>query len=223
MHRSPYRVRDVMTRRVVAVRKGARYKEIVETLHEWKVSAVPVLAEGDVVIGVVSEADLLPKEEFRDNDEPPLPERLRRRADLAKAAGATAGQVMSSPAVTVGADATLAQAARIMAHTFVKRLPVVDGEGRLQGLVSRSDLLKVFLRPDAELSEEIQREVVERLFRGTGAEVHARVEGGVVTLGGQLHDASLVPVAARLARAVEGVVDVEWELDTEVSSASRVP
>jgi len=227
MHRSPYRVSDVMTRRVVAVRKGARYREIVETLHEWKVSAVPVLAEGNVVIGVVSEADLLPKEEFReefrDSDDSLRLERLRRPVDLAKAAGATAEQVMSSPVVTVGADATLAQAARIMAHTFVKRLPVVDGEGRLLGLVSRCDLLKVFLRSDAELAREIHREVVERLFRGTGAEVHARVEGGVVTLGGQLYDASLVPVAARLARAVEGVVDVEWELDTEVSSASRVP
>ncbi|WP_369241090.1 CBS domain-containing protein [Streptomyces sp. R21] len=223
MHRSPYRVRDVMTRRVVAVRKGARYKEIVETLHEWKVSAVPVLAEGDVVIGVVSEADLLPKEEFRDSDEPLGLDQLRRPLDLAKAAGSTAEQVMSSPAVTVGVDATLAQAARIMAHTFVKRLPVVDAEGRLQGLVSRCDLLKVFLRSDAELAREIDREVVEHLFRGTGAEVHARVEGGVVTLGGHLHDASLVPVAARLARAVEGVVDVEWELDTEVTSASRVP
>jgi CBS domain-containing protein len=212
MYRSPYLVGDVMSRPVVAVLQGAAFKEIVETMNRWQVSALPVLADGNLVVGVVSEADLLPKEEFRDSD-PPRMEQARRLDDLAKAGATTAEQIMTSPAVTIHADATLAQAARLMAHARVKRLPVVDTEGALQGVVSRSDLLKVFLRPDDELAAEIRREVLDRLFPAFAGEIQVRVVGGVATLSGRIHDSSLVPVVARLVRAVEGIVDVEWALD----------
>ncbi|WP_107098030.1 CBS domain-containing protein [Streptomyces atriruber] len=198
-----------MTHTVIAVGREAPFKEIVALMGQWNVSALPVLAGEGRVIGVVSEADLLPKEEFRDSD-PSHFDQLRRLSDLAKAGGVSAGEVMSSPAVTVHPDATLSQAARIMAQRKVKRLPVVDANGLLQGVVSRSDLLKVFLRTDRELADEVTRTVTAFLFPDRAVTVV--VENGVVTLGGEVRDRTLVPVAARLTRAIEGVVDVRMDL-----------
>ncbi|MFJ2238034.1 CBS domain-containing protein [Streptomyces sp. NPDC087859] len=203
MSESPYTVSDVMTHTVVAVGSEAPFKEIVELLDQWKVSAVPVLAGEGRVVGVVSEADLLPKEEVRDSDDAEFAER-------AKAGAVTAGELMSAPAVTVHADATVAEAARIMARRHVKRLPVVDRIGILQGVVSRSDLLKVFLRTDAEIAGEIRLSVLNRLPVTTPLTVE--VSEGVVTLGGSLPERGLEPVLARAMRAVEGVVDVRVEL-----------
>ncbi|MFJ2766761.1 CBS domain-containing protein [Streptomyces sp. NPDC087300] len=198
-----------MTHTVIAVGQEAPFKEIVALMQQWKISALPVLAGEGRVIGVVSEADLLPKEEFRDSD-PSHFDQLRRLSDLAKAGGMDAGDVMSTPAATVHPDTTLPQAARIMALRHVKRLPVVDVHGLLQGVVSRSDLLKVFLRTDEELADEVRRTVTAFLFPDRAVTV--TVEGGVVTLGGEIRDRTLVPVAARLIRAVEGVVDVHMDL-----------
>ncbi|MGX1912682.1 CBS domain-containing protein [Streptomyces phaeochromogenes] len=203
MPESPYTVSEVMTHTVVAVGSEAPFKEIVGLLDQWKVGALPVLAGEGRVVGVVSEADLLHKEEFRDTDEGDLAER-------AKAGAVTAGELMSTPAVTVHADATIAEAARIMARRHVKRLPVVDGSGILQGVVSRGDLLKVFLRPDQEIAEEVRHGVLNRMPITTALTVE--VSEGVVTLGGSLPERGLVPVLARAVRAVEGVVDVRLDL-----------
>ncbi|KAB1139869.1 CBS domain-containing protein [Streptomyces luteolifulvus] len=208
---TPHIVSDVMSLTVVAVGRDAPFKEIVRTMEQWKVSAVPVLEGEGRVIGVVSEADLLPKEEFRDSD-PSFDEQRRRLSDIAKAEAVTAQQLMSSPAVTVHADVTLAQAARIMAVRHIKRLPVVDDEGILQGIVSRADLLKVFLRTDEDIEEEVRRTVVSYLFPASSHAIHVNVHEGVVDLRGHVRDASLIAVAVRLARAVEGVVDVEPHL-----------
>ncbi|MDH6566084.1 CBS domain-containing protein [Streptomyces sp. SAI-117] len=204
MPESPYTVSDVMTHTVIAVGRDAPFKEIVELIDQWKVSALPVLEGEGRVIGVVSEADLLPKEEFRDTEEGDLAER-------AKAGGLIADELMSTPAVTVHADASLAEAARIMARRHVKRLPVVDGVGLLQGVVSRGDLLKVFLRGDEEIAEEIRHDVLSRLPVTTDSLTVAVAEG-VVTLSGSLPDRTLVPVVARAIRAVEGVVDIRLDL-----------
>ncbi|SDN47848.1 BON domain-containing protein [Streptomyces sp. cf386] len=214
---SPHIVRDVMTRDVAVVGRDAAFKDIVRTLQDRRVSALPVVDGEGRVLGVVSEADLLHKEEFRDSD-PDRYTQLRRLSDLAKAGSVTAGELMTRPALTVTADATLAQAARTMARAKVKRLPVVDADGRLEGVVSRVDLLKVFLRRDEEIAEEVRREVVAYLFPEPGPAVRVDVLDGVVRLGGQIRDKSLVPVAARLVRAVEGVVDVVFELDGQDTS-----
>ncbi|MFI5675527.1 CBS domain-containing protein [Streptomyces cellulosae] len=205
MPRSPRTVSDVMTRTVIAVGRDAPFKDIVELMDRWKVSALPVLEGEGRVVGVVSEADLLSKEEFRDHDG-----RMSELADLGKAGAVTAGELMSTPAVTVHADALLPEAARIMARRRVKRLPVVDGVGLLQGVVSRSDLLKVFLRPDEELADEIRHTVLSQV--ATTSDVTLTVEGGVATLGGALSDRAVVPVLAQAVRAVEGVVDVRFDL-----------
>ncbi|MFE0731484.1 CBS domain-containing protein [Streptomyces antibioticus] len=211
MHGTPHIVSDVMTHTVAAVGRGATFKEIVKLMRDWKISALPVLEGEGRVVGVVSEADLLPKEEFRDSD-PDRSTQLSRLADLAKAGAVTAEELMTSPALTVRADATLAQAARTMARAKVKRLPVVDSVGLLEGVVSRADLLKVFLRTDEDMAEEVRREVVAYLFPAPGSNVRVAVREGVVTLTGRVRDTSLVPVAARLIRAVEGVVDVDFDL-----------
>ncbi|MCB5163853.1 CBS domain-containing protein [Streptomyces bambusae] len=209
-----YTVSDVMTHTAVAIGREASYKEIVELMHEWKVSAVPVLEGEGRVVGVVSEADLLPKEEFR-REHPRLPEQLD---EASKAGAVLAEELMSSPAVTVHPDATVAEAARIMARKQVKRLPVVNALGMLEGVVSRSDLLKVFLRPDEELEEEIRQVVLAELAPGVSLDFSVR--DGVVTLRGPLRDRALVPLLARAVRAVEGVVDVRMELDGVVASAA---
>jgi CBS-domain-containing membrane protein len=215
-------VGDVMTRRVVALRTGATFKDIVKTIREWRVSALPVLDDAGRVVGVVSEADMLPKEEYRRSDLDRYG-RLQHPADVYKAGAVTAGELMTGPAVTVTPDATLARAARIMARHGVKRLPVVGHDGVLKGIVSRSDLLKVFLRDDEDIAEEVRREVVEPLF-GTHAEaLRVEVRDGVVTLSGLVHDTALVPLAALLVRGVEGVVDVQCALTGPARHPDPVP
>ncbi|MFF8868279.1 CBS domain-containing protein [Streptomyces sp. 1222.5] len=211
MDSSPHRVGDVMTRAAVAVGRRALFKDIVERMYQWQVSALPVLEGDGRVIGVISEADLLPKEEFRNSD-PDRFTQLRRLPDLAKAGAACAEELMTAPAVTVHADAGLAEAARIMALRHVKRLPVVNAEGMLEGVVSRGDLLKVFLRPDNELADEIRRDILDVLFPAPIEPVHVVVTDGVVVLTGRVEDASRVPLATRLVRGVEGVVGVECHL-----------
>ncbi|MFF4550168.1 CBS domain-containing protein [Streptomyces sp. NPDC001435] len=204
-------VDEVMTRRVVALRRGAAYKDIVKTMWAWRVSALPVLDDVGHVVGVVSEADMLPKEEYHQGDLDGYGE-VQHPADVYKAGAVTAGDLMTAPAITVTPDAPLAHAARVMARNRVKRLPVVDHDGALKGIVSRVDLLKVFLRADVDIVEEVRREVALRLF-GTQAEaVRIEVHDGVVTLRGRVHDTELIPLAAALARAVEGVVDVKCML-----------
>lgn len=214
-------VGDVMTQTVVAVSRTALYKEIVKTLADWKVSAMPVLEGEGRVVGVVSEADLLPKEEFKGRA-PSRFEQLRRIDDLVKAGAATAEDLMSTPAITIHANATMAEAARVMARKGVKHLPVVDAEGMLTGIVSRSDLLKVYLRDDEDIAREVRDEVLARLFRNRKPTVEAHVAEGVVTLSGSLDDAALVPLVARLVRAVEGVVNVELQL-TAPTTKHRIP
>ncbi|MCC5477808.1 CBS domain-containing protein [Streptomyces sp. NPDC059680] len=211
MDSSPHRVSDVMTRAVVAVGRKAPFKEIVERMEQWQVGALPVLEGDGRVVGVVSEADLLPKEEFRGSD-PDRFTQLRRLPDLAKAGAVCAEEVMSTPAVTVHADAALAEAARIMALRHVKRLPVVNAEGVLEGVVSRGDLLKVFLRPDNDLADEIRRDVVDPLFPAPVEPVHVVVTEGVATLTGRVQDPARIQLAARMTRGVEGVVGVDCRL-----------
>ncbi|HEY9372106.1 CBS domain-containing protein [Streptomyces sp.] len=205
MPASRYTVSDVMTHTAVAIGRDTPYKEIVALMDQWKVSALPVLEGEGRVIGVVSEADLLPKEEFRTDE--PRPDEF---AAASKAGALRAGELMSSPAVTVHPDATLAEAARIMATRRVKRLPVVNGVGMLEGVVSRSDLLKVFLRTDNEIEEDIRHSVLGEPAVPVGLDV--TVADGVATIRGSLSDRSLVPLLARAVRAVEGVVDVRMDL-----------
>ena len=214
------RVRDVMTQDVVTVDEHASFKDIAMLIAERRVSAVPVLDREGRVLGIVSEADLVLKEEF---PEGPAGGRLfqgrRQREDRAKAAGDTAVELMTAPAVTVGPDATAAEAARLLHRHGIKRMPVVDPAGPLLGIVSRADLLKVFLRSDADIAREIRQQVLLRSMWMDPDTVVTDVRDGVVTLTGHLERRSLIPIIVNLVRGLDGVVDVVDRLTFEFDDA----
>lgn len=217
------RVEDVMTTQVVVVGADASFKRIVRLLEAHRISAMPVVDGQGLVIGVVSEADLLAKQRYPHLHDTLGPaETLRHRAELNKARATTAAGLMSRPPITVEPGTTVAEAARLAAKAGVKRLPVVDDAGRPVGIVTRSDLLEVFLRTD----EEIRREVTELVRPGVWATplaVDVAVSEGVVRLRGQVQQRSLVPVLARMAEAVDGVVGVECDLSWDVDDTHPTP
>jgi CBS domain-containing protein len=202
-------VRDVMTHQVITVDRSTSYKAIVRVLLEHEISAVPVLGEADRVEGIVSEADLIEKESLQTDDQRESWKLLARRAHARDRAHAgSAGELMTSPAVTVTPGTALASAARLMRKHAVKRLPVVDSTGRLVGIVSRSDLLTPYLRPDIDIHNEILREVLTRAMSVDSLTIDVRVRDGVVTLTGQMETEDVARDTARLTRGLDGVVEV---------------
>jgi len=211
------RVRDVMTQEVATVNEHASFKDVAMLIAERRVSAVPVLDREGRVLGIVSEGDLVLKEEYPAG--PPegrLFQGRRRRQAQAKAAGVTAAELMTAPAVTIGPDASVAEAARLLHRHGIKRLPVVDPAGPLLGIVSRADLLKVFLRSDADIAREIRQQVLMRAMWMNPDTVAIDVRDGVVTLTGQLERLSLIPITVSLVRGLDGVVDVVDRLTFEL-------
>jgi CBS domain-containing protein len=203
-------VGDVMTGKVVSVTADTPYKQIVKSLQRHRVSAVPVVDDEDQVVGVVSEADLLPKLEAP--AETTFGHRKPRRRIRAKARGDVASELMSAPAVTIGPEAAIPAAARIMDAERVKRLPVVDDQGRLVGIVSRSDLLRPFLRADDEIRAEIRDQVLLRTLWIDPDMLDVAVADGVVTLTGTADRRSTVDIVGRMCRGVAGVVDIVNEI-----------
>nr|WP_260462065.1 CBS domain-containing protein [Streptomyces lateritius] len=199
-HRS---VADLMTPTAVAVQPGTSFKEIARLLDEYGITAVPVVDEENRPVGVVSEADLL-------------------RRHTAKDGPSTADAMMSSPVVTARPSWTAVEAARLMERHRVKRLPVVDADGRLIGVLSRSDLLQLFLRRDRSIQEEIREDVVVRILRLSPSAVHIDVDEGRVTLSGTLDRPGLGPIIVRLCETVDGVVEVEDRLTYEAAETAPV-
>ena len=204
-------VRDVMSTHPVSVRTTSSFKEIAAGLREFRVSAFPVLDADGTVIGVVSEADLLPKEALDDRHgvRGTITGRMH-RADQAKAAGVMAADLMTTPAVTVTPDDTVEHAARLMYSRKVKRLPVVDAGGHLVGIVSRTDILAVFDRTDEEIRAEIMTEVIPGHSEPTWYSV--LVKDGVVTMEGTPETVPIGHDIVRRARHVQGVVAVRDRL-----------
>jgi CBS domain-containing protein len=204
-------VADVMTTRVIALRENADFKEIVSVLRRYRVSACPVLDDSDRVIGVVSEADLLYKE-----TDPRLPEgliRLRwRLEEECKATAVTADALMTTPAIAIGPEAPVGEAARLMQARQVKRLPVVDGNGHLVGIVTRSDVLSVFERPDADIWDEVVKVVIGEQAGLYPDALDVTVRSGVVTIGGYVERRETALTLLARARHVEGVIGVRDRL-----------
>jgi CBS domain-containing protein len=219
-------VQDVMTREVVAVRGPTPFKELVRLLNKQRITAVPVLDDaGRVVVGVVSETDLALKEvaPLREAHTPVF-ETAERRSERAKAASLTAAELMTAPAVTVGPEELVTAAARRMHDRRVKRLPVVDHGGALVGIVTRADLLKVFLRSDEELRFDVLDHVSGDLLRLPPGAVEVEVSDGVVRLAGRVPRRSQALAMEKLTGAVDGVVAVESELQWQAeNTAARVP
>jgi CBS-domain-containing membrane protein len=208
-----WRVDDVMSKGVVAVREDTPYRDLVDLLISRRVSAVPVIDRSNRVVGLVSEADLLHKVEGR---RPRIIESWRFRRDHAKAAGRVARDVMSAPPVTVLPSLAVAAAARRMRRENAKWLPVEDELGRLVGIVTRSDLLKIHLRSDAEIRRDVVAEVLDHVLAVPDGAVHATASDGVVTLVGRLRFRSAASRAAGLSRQVPGVVDVVNDLTFDI-------
>ncbi|HUK71157.1 MAG TPA: CBS domain-containing protein [Streptosporangiaceae bacterium] len=183
------KVRELMTADAVTVTLDTQFKELAGLIAIHEVSALPVLGPEGHVAGVVSEMDLLRKEQFQEDP------------------GRTARDVMTAPAVTVTPDATIVEAARLMDRHRIKRLLVVDADGRLAGIITPRDLLRVYLRSADEIRAEIVDEVVAS-FPTNPDLVNVTVADGVVTLDGEVERKSMIPLAARMAYAVDGVVDV---------------
>ena len=219
------RVSDVMTTAVLTVDRITPYQEIDRVLTKHRIGGVPVLKMGREVVGVVSETDLLAAED-----------ETRRQVRMASSMGRrwhlhkqpyvrlTADALMTSPAITIGPDATIPAAARLMNTHHIARLPVTDEKGKLIGIVSRRDLLSVFLRPDADIAHDA-RQVLDELPLADPKQVMAEVRHGVVTLTGLMrpesgHEQDLMPLALRLIWDIDGVVDVVNRLG--VPKAARI-
>jgi CBS domain-containing protein len=199
-----WKVGQVMTSEVVSVRPDAPFKECVEMFRLHRVGALPVVDASRALLGILSESDLLRKEEIKDG-----------RSDL-RGAARVAGDAMTRAIITVTEDAGITEAARRMHDSSVHQLPVVDGAGRLVGIVTRGDLLKVFLRSD----ESIRREVDEDLLPGTfgipRGSLEIDVRQGVVHIAGTVDTAGQARLVLRFLERVEGVVAVESGLSQKV-------
>ncbi|MEU6417484.1 CBS domain-containing protein [Streptomyces spiralis] len=182
-------VGDLMTPTAVSVRPGTTFKEIARILDEFEITAVPVVDDRNRPVGVVSEADLL-------------------RKQTSGGRGNSARDLMTSPAVVAEPGWHAVRAARTMEHHKVKRLPVVDGHGRLIGVISRSDLVRLFLRRDRAIQEEILEDIIVRTLGLPPSALTVEVTEGRVTLSGTVERKSLIPITVRLCDSVDGVVEV---------------
>ncbi len=226
------KVGSVMTAEVVRAEHGTPFKEVARLLADRRISGLPVVDEDDKVVGVISETDLMvrrttvpgpfglsgPRRRPRFAE---LTSRARRQA--AKGTARTAGQLMTSPAVTVRAEATIAEAARAMTQRHVDRLPVVDEEDRLVGIVTRHDLLQVFLRPDADIQEEVVEQVLVRTLWLRPRAVDVSVVEGVVTLDGIVERRSEAQIAVSMTRQIDGVVAVVDKLASRFDDSRLEP
>jgi CBS-domain-containing membrane protein len=214
-------VGDVMTREVVTVTADIGYKAVADLMVRRSVSAVPVVDAERRVLGVVSEADLLAKLEYADRVPRHLLATRRMRNDRQKASGDTAGELMTAPAVTIRAGKSVTSAARLMEAARIKRIPVVDEDGRLVGIVSRRDLVRIYTRPDREVRQAVEDGVVQSLWIDPSL-LSIRVRSGVVTLTGRLDRKSLGEIVVTFTRATPGVVDVVDELTYDMDDSGEV-
>lgn len=221
------KVRDVMTRPVVAVGSGTPFRRLVELMDEHRISGIPVTDDAGSVLGVVTEGDLIVKEHRPDHIKLKTPfgsadelHERRRRVE-----GLVAGELMTAPAVTVDVDADLRVAARLMTLHAVARVPVTKN-GKLTGIVSRGDVLKVFLRSDADIEREIDVEVLTRRVLEDVPDLAVDVSEGVVTLRGVVAKRSTARLLAFHVDRLDGVTKVNdllgWWLD-DLTSPVRLP
>ena len=217
------KVKDVMTEDVLTVTTSATLKETAQLLADLGISGMPVVDDEDELVGVISEADILYKERGPERRHGGsfawlfFPELL----DTNKLGARTAGEAMSRPAVTIAPNLPVNEAAGMMLDEAVNRLPVVDADGKLVGIVTRADLVRAFTRTDAEIEEEIRKELVTRTFWLEPNEVVIRVERGEVTVEGQVDTESDAKLLPELIREVPGVISVAATLTWKVPTHSR--
>ena len=205
------RVYELMTRDPLAVKPETPLKEVAHLLVEHGFSGVPVVDDDNVVVGVVSESDFMIKERGREY----VPssalswllgesKEIRHEREIVEAR--TAGQAMSAPPITIeGRIASIREAAITMAERNINRLPVTE-DGRLVGIITRGDLLKVYAQPDAQLADTVR----EALRSADGIIVES-VENGIVRLAGTAASEAMAETTIRIAEAVDGILGVDAE------------
>lgn len=209
-------VHDVMTAAVIAVDKRTLGTQIARLMSLHHIHALPVVDANRKVVGVVSEADLLRAQQRVGQRSI---SRLRGRRSFAACAGTfTAARLMTSPAITIHPDAPIGVAARHMAHRHLTLLPVVETSGQLIGVVTRRDLLKVFLRSDASIAAEV-RSILTDVLLADASQVSVSAHEGVVTLTGCADTPNVAQAAARLAAQVDGVLAIDMALTVEDTMA----
>lgn len=216
------RVSDVMTTHIYTVQPSTRFKSIARMMLVDRIGAVPVVDVSGRVVGIVSETDLLPKEEPQNALSHHLLESKDRRELRRKAKGLVAADVMTTPAITVTSDTPIRDAVRILVEDHINHLPVVGPAEDLVGIVSRSDLLRVFAREDASIEDEVSQKVVEATRLLDATKVETQVVDGVVTLTGEIDRKSDDQRLIAMVREVDGVVGVNdllrvWYDDTSAS------
>ena len=198
------RTRDVMSSPVVTVAPDAHLKDVAATLVEHGINAVPVVEEGDRLVGIVTEADLLTLEAALTPGARP--------GSLAAGKGPahTAGEVMSRSVYTVAEDTDATEAARLMLRHRLKSVPVVAGD-RVVGIVARRDLLRLVARGDNDIRADLHHRLQEEVHALQGLDLH--VEDGIVTIDGPVGPLARQLVDA-LARTVPGVLEVRSTTST---------
>lgn len=207
------KVKDVMVTEVTTVAPETSLKDVATILAERGISGLPVVDSGGAVVGVVSEADILLKQTA------PEPRRggvlgwlLGSPApEDAKLDARTAGDAMTSPAVTVEPDRPVARAAALMVEKGVNRLPVVR-DGELVGIVTRADIVRAFIRDDAEIAREIREDLILKQFWIPPESVTVEVDHGDVKLSGEVEKKSVAELLASFVERVTGVVSVSSSL-----------
>jgi CBS domain-containing protein len=206
------KVRDVMTEAVYTVTGDTPLKTVATRMLEYGISGMPVV-DGDRLVGVVSETDILFKERVAP-DRKGLVDWIVHYADdppVAKLDARTAAESMTTPAVTVGPERSVSDAAALMLDLRIDRLPVVDG-GEVIGIVTRADLVRAFTRPDDEIEQDIREEGLLRRYWLDPSEVDVAVNDGNVVLSGDMHSPELADSLVAFAERTPGVVSVESRL-----------
>jgi CBS domain-containing protein len=211
----PWQVDDVMTRKVITVAADTPVGQVASLLDREGISAVPVTAPTGGVLGVVSQADLLVGVAAGERDNP------RGGRPQGRAAAVRAGDLMTTPAVTIDAEASLTRAARTMQDSNVRRLLVTDPQGRLVGVVSRGDLLRPYARDDAEIRREVEAQLRRRLWIRP-EQIGVRVHNGTARLFGAVGRRSTADIVTRVVTAVPGVTEVVADIRYDFDDAELV-
>lgn len=206
------KVADVMSRPVVTAPREAPIRTVAALMRSHIISGVPIVDRDDRLVGIVAEADIL-RSQLPWESRRGLSLRHRRRARRME--GLRAEDLMTTDPVTLRPEMAVAEAARILLGSGLKRLPVVDEEQRVVGMVSHSDLLRPYLRSDEDIRREIVKDVILRAMWIDPADVDVRVEGGVVVLGGHVEFRSTREILVEMVGRVAGVVWVEDKMTHE--------